>query len=768
MDLRNRLTNFRWSMVVVYGPAQHEHSEDFLEELGEVCRLGSLPMLIGGDFSLIRRADEKSSDNCNQHLMNTFNSFIGNFQLREVPKAGSKYTWTNKQTKPVFVTLDRFFMSADWESRFPLCLAWGLTRVGSDHCSIVLDTGEQGVPRPNYFFFERQWLLKPDFQAMVAGKWLESCINRPETCYSITGWHGSLGFLRQFLKGWNLQQLGEQKKTRSMLLSQLDEIDKLAESRELSADIWEKRYKLEDELENIYQMEAIYWQQRGSDMWVLEGDANTQFLHQHANGRRRKNTIVSLELEGVEIRSQEDLIRHVTDFYKNLFGSTPSSSMRLSGSFWQGRHLISAADADALTKPFEEAEIKSVVDDMKSNSAPGPNGFGVQFFKSFWPQVKGDLLAMFEDLYNHNLDLKRLNYGVITLVPKVKEANNIEQYRPICLLNVDFKIFTKAMNNRFTPLAREVIGGGGGGGDQTGFVKGRNILEGVLILHEVVHELKTSKKKGLIMKIDFEKAYDKMSWEFLEEVMRGKGLPEKWIRWVMESVQGGRVCVNVNGHRGPFFRTYQGLRQGDPLSPILFNLVADALSALLDKAVAKKHIVGVLDYLIQGGISHIQYADDTVIMIDGSDQSILNLKLILYCFEWLSGLKINFHKSEVFVFGADQNEKERMANMLNCKLGTFPMKYLGIPISENRLGSLAFSGLKEKMGRRLDPWKGKFLSSGGKLILTNSCLSSSRSTRWVSTSYRKVPMERWIRLGANYSGKVPKKPLNTTWQSGKR
>ena len=74
-------------------------------------------------------------------------------------------------------------------------------------------------------------------------------------------------------------------------------------------------------------------------------------------------------------------------------------------------------------------------------------------------------------------------------------------------------------------------------------------------------------------------------------------------------------------------------------------------------------------HLIHGGISHIQYADDTVIMIDGSNQSILNLKIVLYCFEWLSGLKINFHKSEVFVFGADQSEKERMANMLNCKLG---------------------------------------------------------------------------------------------------
>ena len=174
----------------------------------------------------------------------------------------------------------------------------------------------------------------------------------------------------------------------------------------------------------------------------------------------------------------------------------------------------------------------------------------------------------------------------------------------------------------------------------------------------------------------------------------------------------------------PILQTSRGLRQGDPLSPILFNIVADALRNLLDKAVKKEQLTGVLEDMVPRGISHIQYADDTVIMIDGSDKSIRNLKLILYCFEWLSGLKINFHKSEVLVFGVDQLEKERMANMLNCKLGTWPMKYLGIPLSENRLGSSAFAGLKEKMVRRLDPWKGKHLSSGGKLILTNPCLSS--------------------------------------------
>jgi hypothetical protein len=124
------------------------------------------------------------------------------------------------------------------------------------------------------------------------------------------------------------------------------------------------------------------------------------------------------------------------------------------------------------------------------------------------------------------------------------------------------------------------------------------------------------------------------------------------------------------------------------------------------------------------GITHIQYANDTINMVDGSAESVRNLKLILYCCEWLTGLKINFHKSEVFVFGVSQGEKEVLANNLNCVLSELPLKYLGIPISDKHLNMNAFLPLTQKMIKRLDPRKGGFLTSGGRQILTNSCLSS--------------------------------------------
>jgi hypothetical protein len=184
--------------------------------------------------------------------------------------------------------------------------------------------------------------------------------------------------------------------------------------------------------------------------------------------------------------------------------------------------------------PFLEKDLARAVHRMKIESAPGPNGFIVTFFKRLWKVIKDDIMKMVLDFNKDVLDLKRLNYGVITLIPKEKEANTIRQYRPICLLNVDFKIFPKLLCDRIIPMADSLISD-----SQTAFIKGRNILEGVVILHEVLHEFKRSGRQGLIFKIDFEKAYYKVRWDFVEEVMRRKGFPDIWIKQKMRTIKGG-------------------------------------------------------------------------------------------------------------------------------------------------------------------------------------------------------------------------------------
>lgn len=192
----------------------------------------------------------------------------------------------------------------------------------------------------------------------------------------------------------------------------------------------------------------------------------------------------------------------------------------------------------------------------------------------------------------------------------------------------------------------------------------------------------------------------------------------------MKAVSCGRVAVNLNGVLGQYFRSYKGLRQRDPLSPLLFNIVADGLLAILDRASEKGLLEGVTPHLVEGGITHLQYADDTVLFIQHTQQNIVNLKFLLFCFEEVSGMKINYNKSEVFTIGINEVDSVNIAVAFNCKLGQFPMKYLGLPISFKRLSKEELSISAGKVDKRLKTWKCYQLSHGGRSILINSSLSS--------------------------------------------
>jgi hypothetical protein len=221
-----------------------------------------------------------------------------------------------------------------------------------------------------------------------------------------------------------------------------------------------------------------------------------------------------------------------------------------------------------LLADFTKIEVKEAVMQMKKNKAPGPDGFPAEFYQVFWDTIKEDMMAMFYHLQAGDLPLFRLNFGIITLLPKKEDASRIKQYRPICLLNMSFKIFTKLGANRITGIAQKIINP-----TQTAFIPGRNILEGVVVLHETIHELHSKKLDGVLFKIYFEKAYDKVKCLFLHQVLRMKGFPIKWCDWVTKFTQGGSVGIKVNDEVDHYFQTLKGLQQGDPLSPMFFNAV---------------------------------------------------------------------------------------------------------------------------------------------------------------------------------------------------
>jgi hypothetical protein len=203
-----------------------------------------------------------------------------------------------------------------------------------------------------------------------------------------------------------------------------------------------------------------------------------------------------------------------------------------------------------------------------------------------------------------------------------------------------------------------------------------------------------------------------------------KGFDSKWCKWIQDFVSRGSVGVKVNDDTGHYFQTHKGLRQGDPLSPIPFNLIADMLAILIARAKEDGQVEGLIPHLVDGGISILQYADDTILLMEHDLQKALNMKLILCIFEELSGLKINFHKSKVFYFGKAKDVKNEYTSLVGGESGSFPFKYLGIPMHFQKLKNGEWKLIEDRFEKKLACWLGKLLSYGDRLVLINAVLTS--------------------------------------------
>ena len=185
----------------------------------------------------------------------------------------------------------------------------------------------------------------------------------------------------------------------------------------------------------------IKWYVRAKVKTLLEGDDNTRFFHLVANGKHRKQHIYKLENDQGVVVGDDQLKSHITQFYKNLFGTPNVSEITLMENQISDIPQVSQEENDVLVSEFTEDEVREAVFQMEHNKAPGPDGFPAEFYQVFWGLIKDDLMALFSDFFNEDLNLFSLNFGIITLIPKTQKATKIQQYRPICVLNVSFEIF---------------------------------------------------------------------------------------------------------------------------------------------------------------------------------------------------------------------------------------------------------------------------------------------------------------------------------------
>jgi hypothetical protein len=248
----------------------------------------------------------------------------------------------------------------------------------------------------------------------------------------------------------------------------------------------------------------------------------------------------------------------------------------------------------------------------------------------------------------------------------------------------------------------------------------------VLIANESLDSRLKSGVLGLICKLDLEKAYNHVNWNFLMYLMERCGFGVKWRNWVYFYISSVRFSVLINGTPCGFFPSSRGLRQGDSLSPLLFVLVMEALNRLMDRTVARGYLEGfsVANSNVSNlKVSHMLFTDDTLVFCGAIQDQLYHLKGVLLCREAVSGLRINLEKSEIAPVGPIPNV-DVLAQVLGALIASLPIKYLGLPLGARYKSKEIWNPILEKMGKKLVSWKRSYLSKGGRLTLIKSTLSS--------------------------------------------
>lgn len=450
---------------------------------------------------------------------------------------------------------------------------------------------------------------------------------------------------------------------------------------------------------------------------------NTHFFHQTKLIRRRGNKIDALlDDNGVWIHEENTIRSLLVCFYQRLYSTSgPRTQALATVSTYPP---MSSDDLAMMSAQVSMEEVRKALFSMGNYKAPGPDGFHPLFFKAKWEILGPSIYNFVTDVFSNPALISMVNQTTLTLIPKAKgnDPSHASDFRPIALCNVIYKIVTKVIANRIKGILPKLISL-----NQSSFISGRSTFDNSIVLQEIVHSLSymTGKKGYMVVKLDLQKAYDKMEWSFVLQSMELLGIPPNLISIIQSCLSTINMCINWYGRHSNNFSTSCGLRQGDPLSPYLFVIALERLSHSISDAVNDGLWCPLKIGLGGPSISHLMFADDILLVAEATDQQANHIKQILDVFCSCSGQRVNFNKSKIFY---SRNVAPNMASMICSTLGVEETKdlerYLGFPIIVGRKSKAAYSFIIDKVQSKLTGRKARSLSLAGRVTLAQNVIMS--------------------------------------------
>jgi hypothetical protein len=467
--------------------------------------------------------------------------------------------------------------------------------------------------------------------------------------------------------------------------------------------------------------------------------------------------------DGQTITNQADIRKEQVSFYKELYSSRNTDLNSEGAQKFLGNNSIPKLTEDEKTSLeglLTEDECLSTLGTFKINKSPGNDGLTTEFYRQFWPQVGKYLVEGLNCSYACGEMSTSQRQAIITLIDKKgKDRSQLKNWRPISLLNVDYKIATKTIARRMQTVLPSIIHH-----SQAGFVDGRLIGESVRTVADILEFTKIKNISGILLCIDFEKAFDSIEWNYLQKTLEVFNFGPSLRKWIETFYKNVSSCIANNGHTSCYFELERGVRQGDPLSPYLFIIGLELL------AIKVRHSTDIRGINVDGHeIKLSLFADDiSSFLADvASGEKLLD---VLSSFEMCAGLKVNNDKTEAMWLGSARGSNQKP---LGIRWPGGPIKVLGVYFSYNvnQCESCNFDDKVKSFGNLLKVWRLRNLTISGKITIVKTLGFSKllylgsviNVPKWVTQKVNKLAFNF---IWNNHPDKVKRTVLINTYEKG--
>eukprot|EP00253_Pinus_taeda_P011603 PITA_11603 len=513
-------------------PSEKKHCWDLLQSYLFLHNLENI--IIAGDLNVSLAAEEKKGGSLVRDLAREWvEDLILDWDLEDIKPTSGKFTWSNKRLGPGHIAahLDRFLVQSSFLSCCLMATSKILSYYTSDHKPILLELSLDGNLGPIPFRFNSLWIHQEGFQEVAFEAW-----NRQVQGSPFFVWEEKLRRLKRGLKVWA-------KRLKTPTTKRKEMHDSLA------------RHQLT--MENS-----------------KAGDKNTSYFHKQVEACKHFKTVNEIHYQNIVVKDSDSIKQAAHFFFKDPYSAPKNPPIDPHAySIELIPHYVQDSNNIKLTALISMNEIKNALDCMDPDKAPGPDGFTARFYLTCWSTIKKHLLRMIHKSQTYTKIGGSTNSAFLALIPKDKGATDFSRFRPISLCNTSYKLITKIIANRLKEISSIIIPE-----NQGGFIKGRKILDNIVLVQEAIHSSCHRKEKGMVIKLDLTNAFNRVRHDFMFSVMGKFGFSKALITWVKACIASPWIVPLVNGRSTDFFQASRGLRQGCPLSPLLYAIQASVLN----------------------------------------------------------------------------------------------------------------------------------------------------------------------------------------------